>query len=197
MGQALGAGTLAGVGISMALAPARISFPDHLLVATVGAGIGLSIDFASDCFSKNGNVVIHRDVVRQAQDILRHVYTFYAPCDANRVAAMIRQKHEWLVVESATQRFYTVQKSPSTGNLHLDVRNSLRAANDLGLTIANRPHHTGEVRQHRADMEFDIPNDVPVAYLIAWLRKEDPRWSLTTENSRHFTTRARYALHDF
>lgn len=197
MGQALGAGALAGVGLSMALAPARLSFLDHLLVGTVGAGIGLSLDFASDCFAKTGKVVIHRDVVRQAQDILRHVYTFYAPCEANQVAAIIRQKHEWLVVESASQRFYTLQKSPATGNLHLDVRNSLRAANDLGLTIANRPLHMGEVRQHRADMEFDIPNDVPVAYMIAWVRKEDPRWSLTTENSRHFTTRARYALHDF
>lgn len=197
MGQALGAGTLAGACISMASAPMKLSMANHLLILTSGAGAGLTIDFASDCFAKTGKVVIHRDVVLQAQDVLRHVYTFYAPCEANRASALIRQKHEWLVLESHRQRFYTVQKSPSTGNLHMDVRLSLRAANDLGLHMAKRPLHTGEVRQHRADMEFDLPNDVPVAYMIAWLRKEEPRWSLTTENSRHFTTKARYALNDF
>lgn len=197
MGQGLGAGALMGVGASMAVAPAQISFANHVLIATAGAGLGLSVDFISDCCAKNGKVVIHREVVLKAQDALRHVYTFYAPFEPLRFSSRIRQKHEWLVLESHSHRFYTVQKSPSTGNIHMDVRLSLRAANDLGLVIANRPTHTGEIRQHRADMDFDLPNDVPVAYMIAWLRKETPRWSLTTENSRHFTTKARYALNDF
>lgn len=197
MGQALGAGVLGGTCLSMAVAPAKLSMANHILIASCGAGAGLAVDFASDCLAKSGKVVIHRDVLLNAQDALRHVYTFYAPCEANKISALIRQKHEWLVLESHSRRFYTVQKSPANGNIHMDVRHSLRAANDLGLHVANRPQQTGEVRQHRADMEFDLPNDVPVAYMIAWLRKEEPRWSLTTENSRHFTTKARYALNDF
>lgn len=76
------------------------------------------------------------------------------------------------------------------------MRNSFRAANDVGLIAAGRPTHTGEVRQHRADMEFDIPSDVQVTYVIAWLWKEDPRWVFSTDNSRRFTTRARYTLND-
>eukprot|EP00796_Vickermania_ingenoplastis_P006645 gene6645-4764_t len=197
MGQGLGAGTLIGACASMAAAPAKLSAADHLLIASSGAAAGLATDFASDCFARQGKVIIQRDVLRRAQDVLRHVYTFYAPCEANKAAALLRQKHEWLVLESHSQCFYTVQKAPGTGNIHMDVRLSLRAANDLGLLIAKRPLQTGEVRQHRADMEFDLPSDVPVAYMIAWLRKEEPRWSLTTENSRHFATKVRYALNDF
>ncbi|EPY39169.1 hypothetical protein AGDE_04760 [Angomonas deanei] len=79
----------------------------------------------------------------------------------------------------------------------MDMRLSLRGANDLGLVAAGRPTQTGEIQLHRPDMEFDLPNDVQVAYMIAWLRKEDPRWALSTENSRQFTTKARYALNDF
>lgn len=197
MGQALGAGSLVGMAASMAVAPAHLSLANHALIVSCGAGVGLATDFASDCFAKTGRIIIHRDVVLQAQDTLRHVYSFYAPCRANRFTSFIRQKHEWLVLESEKQLFYTVQKSPVNGDIYMDVRRSLRAANDLGLRVAQVPQHTGEVRQHRNDMEFDVPSDVPVAYMIAWLRKEEPRWSTTTENSRHFTSRARYAINDF
>lgn len=197
MGQGLGGGTMVGACLSVATLPIHLSVADHLLILAAGSACGLGLDFTSDCLAKEGKIVIHRDVVLNAEDILRHVYTFYAPCQSNAMAKVFRQKHEWLVLESASRRFYTVQKSPETGNVLMDMRTSLRSANDIGLTAAGQPAHTGEIRQHRADMEFDIPNDVPVAYMIAWLRKEDPRWAFSTENSRQFTTRARYALNDF
>ncbi|KEG10296.1 hypothetical protein DQ04_03921060 [Trypanosoma grayi] len=197
MGQGLTCGATLGAAASISALPIRLTVADHLSICAVGAGCGLCIDFISDCCAKEGRVVIHRDVVLQAQDVLRHVSTFYTTCESNHVARFFRQKHEWLVLESHGHRYYTVQKSPATGDILMDVRNSLRAANDLGLGVAGRPIHTGEVRQHRTDMEFDLPNDLQVAYMIAWLRKEDPRWSFSTENSRGFTTRARYALLDF
>jgi hypothetical protein len=197
MGQGLGGGALIGTALSMAAVPARTSLPNHLAIIATGAGLGLVLDFTSDCLAKEGKICIHRDVVIHAQDVLRHVYTFYAPCESNAMAKLFHQKHEWLVLESEGRRYYTVQKCPASGNVVMDMRLSLRAANDLGLVAAGRPTQTGEIRQHRADMEFDIPSDVQVAYMIAWLRKEDPRWSFSTENSRQFTTRARYALNDF
>lgn len=197
MGQGLGAGTVAGTALSMAVAPARTTVANHIFIIASGASLGLAVDFTSDCLAKQGKILIHRDVVLNAQDVIRHVYTFYAPCESNKISKLICQKHEWLVLESHGRRFYTVQKCPATGNVTIDLRMSLRAANDLGLIAAGRPTQTGEIRQHRADMEFDVPSDISVAYMIAWLRKEDPRWSFSTENSRHFTTRARYAINDF
>ncbi len=173
------------------------SLAKHLSIIGAGTLAGLSVDFASDCSAKVGKPIIHRDVVLNATDILRHVSTFYAPCESVPVSRWMRQKHEWLLLESHTHKYYVVQKDPATGNLLMDMRLSPRTANDLGLAVAGRPTHTGEIRQHRADQEFDLPNDLQVAYVIAWLRKEDPRWSFSTENSRHFTTKLRAALNDF
>lgn len=197
MGQGLSGGFLLGTAGSMAFAPSRMSMANHLLIIACGAGAGLALDFTSDLLAKEGKITIHREVVLNAEDIVRHVYTFYAPCESNKFASLFRQKHEWLVLESHSRRFYTVQKWPATGNVTIDARTSLRSANDVGLIAAGRPTQTGETRQHRADMEFDVPNDVPIAYVIAWLRKEDPRWAFSTENSRQFTTRARYSLNDY
>lgn len=197
MGQGLGGGFLAGTVLSLGVAPARMPLANHLLIIASGAGVGLTADFLGDCLAKEGKVSVHREVVLNAEDVVRHVYTFYAPCESNPLARWFRQKHEWLVLESHSRRFYTVQKWPGNGNVSIDVRRSLRSANDVGLTAAGRPTQTGELRQHRADMDFDVPNDVPIAYVIAWLRKEDPRWAFSTENSRQFTTRARYALNDY
>ncbi|EPY27880.1 hypothetical protein STCU_03437 [Strigomonas culicis] len=197
MGQGLGGGAIMGTALSMAAAPAKLSMANHMCIIAVGAGAGLAVDFASDCAAKEGKVIIQRDVVLQAEDVLRHVYTFYAPCEANALSRFFRQKHEWVVLESERRRFYTVQKWPANGNITMDVRTSLRSANDVGLVAAGRPTQTGEIQQHRADMKFDVPSDVQVAYMIAWLRKEDPRWAFSTENSRQFATKVRYALNDF
>ncbi|CCW70061.1 unnamed protein product [Phytomonas sp. Hart1] len=197
MGQGLGGGTLFASALSLAAYPAHLALANHILIVATGAGLGLAVDFTADCLAKEGKIVIHRDVVLGANDILKHVYTFIAPCHSNHVAKLIHQRHEWLVLESHSRKFYTVQKSPENGNVMMDVRNSLRSANDIGLVVAGRPTLSGEIRQHRKDMEFDIPFDVPVAYMIAWLRKEDPRWAFSTENSRQFVTRARLALNDY
>ena len=197
MGQGLGCGAAAGVVASLTQGPARISLANHVLIAAAGAGAGLCVDLASDINAKVGKVVVHREVVLQATDVLRHVYTFYSPCHSNPMSQRFRQKHEWCVLESHTHRFYTVQKWPASGDVTIDLRMSLRAANDVGLTAAGRPTMTGETKLPRPDCDFDLPNDLQVAYVIAWLRKEDPRWAFSTENSRHFTTRLRAALNDF
>ncbi|KAG8347737.1 hypothetical protein TRVL_01423 [Trypanosoma vivax] len=188
---------MVGTALSISALPARVTLSDHLGICAAVSACGLAVDFASDCFAKEGRVIIHRDVLLKARDVLRHVSTFYSPCESNRASQLFRQKHEWVVLESHGQCYYVVQKNPATGDVLMDVRNSLRAANDVGLTVAGRPAHTGEIRHHRTDVEFDLPNDLQVAYVIAWLRKEDPRWAFSTENSRHFTNRLRYALMDF
>lgn len=190
-------GSTAGMALSIASLPVRMSLVDHTFIIASAAACGLGADFLSDCLAKEGKIVIHRDVVLNAEDILRHVRTFYAPCHVNPVSKFLGQKHEWLVLESHTNRFYVLQKCPHKGNVTLDMRMSLRSANDVGLITAGRPTQTGEIEHHRSDMKFDVLSDVPVAYVIAWARKEDPRWSLSTENARHFTTRARYALNDY
>lgn len=190
-------GAVAGCSASMVTLPMQYSTAQYISMASAGVLGGLVIDFASDCVAKVGKPIIHREVVLNAPDILRHVSTFYATNHTNPVSKMLRQKHEWLILESHSNKFYVVQKDPATGNLLMDVRMSARTANDLGLAAAGQPTHTGEIRQHRADQEFDLPNDLQVAYVIAWLRKEDPRWSFSTENSRHFTTKLRAALNDF
>jgi hypothetical protein len=197
MGQGLGVGAAAGIASSMISMPLNLSLAKHLSIIGAGAVTGMCVDFASDCFAKEGKVIIHRDVVLNATDILRHVSTFYAPCESVLASRLVRQKHEWLILESHTHKYYVVQKDPATGNVLMDMRMSPRTANDVGLRIAGRPTMTGEIRQRRADQEFDLPNDLQVAYVIAWLRKEDPRWSFSTENSRHFTIRLRTALNDF
>jgi hypothetical protein len=197
MGQGLGCGTAAGVFTSLAIAPSGPSFQNQLMISAAGAGLGLCVDLVSDIHAKSGKVLVHKDVVLQASDVLRHVYTFYAPCETNPVSRIVRQKHEWCVLESHSHRFYTVQKWPKTGDVSIDLRMSLRTANDIGLTCAGRPTVTGEIKLATPDCDFDLPNDLQVAYIIAWLRKEDPRWGFSTENSRHFTTRLRTALNDF
>lgn len=197
MGQGFVSGVMVGTTSSLMVAPMQLSLVNHILISAGGAGVGLLIDLLSDCVAREGKIVVHRNVVLNAEDRLCHVYTFYSRCESNPLSKLLMQKHEWLVLESHGHRFYTVQKSPINGDVMMDVRTSLRSANDLGLSIAGRPTLSGEIRQHRVDMEFDLPYDVSVAYMIAWLRKEDPRWSFSTENSRHFTARARYALSDF
>ncbi|CBH15860.1 uncharacterized protein TEOVI_000687800 [Trypanosoma equiperdum] len=197
MGQGLTGGAMAGAALSITALPLRLTLADHLGICGAATACGLALDFASDCCSKEGRVIIHRDVLLKAQDPLRHLSTFYTTCESNRMARLFRQKHEWVVLESHGQQYYVVQKNPATGDVLMDVRNSLRAANDVGLQVAGKPMHTGEIRQHRMETEFDLPSDLQVAYVIAWLRKEDPRWAFSTENSRQFTARVRYALMDF
>jgi hypothetical protein len=197
MGQGMAAGAAAGASVSLLTLPMQYSTAQYLSMFGTGVLGGLAVDFASDCVAKVGKPIIHREVVLNAPDILRHVSTFYTTNRVNPVSKFLRQKHEWLILESHTNKYYVVQKDPATGNLLMDVRMSARTANDLGLAVAGQPTHTGEIRQHRRDQEFDLPNDLQVAYVIAWLRKEDPRWSFSTENSRHFTTKLRSALNDF
>lgn len=188
---------MVGGGSAIAALPLHLGLINTIsLVATTG-GVGLAVDLASDFAAKEGKVVINREVVLNASDVLRHVQTFYTSTESNTVARIFRQKHEWLVLESHTHRYYTVQKNPANGDLLMDVRNSLRAANDVGLKVAGKPTMSGEIKQHRMDQQFDLPNDLQVAYVIAWLRKEDARWAFSTENCRHFTTKLRYALNDF
>lgn len=196
MGQAASGGALIGAGLAV---PVSSIFTTSQTITMVGAccASGLAIDFASDVTAKHGKVVIDRDVVINATDALRHCSSYYCANRSNLFSKMIQQKHEWLVLQSESHRFYTVQKDPATGDVLLQVRSSLRAANDLGLKVAHQPLQTGEVRLHRADQDFDLPNDLMVAYVIAWARKEDPRWACTTENSKHFTARLRFALNDF
>jgi hypothetical protein len=161
------------------------------------AASGLAIDLASDVTAKHGKVTIDRDVVLNATDVLKHVSSYYTTVNSNAAGRMLRQKHEWIILQSEMRKFYTVQKNPATGDVLVQVRSNLRSANDLGLRVAGQPTQSGEIRLHRPDHDFDLPNDLQVAYLIAWARKEDPRWACTTENSKHLTQRLRFALNDF
>ena len=197
MGQGLGAGFCTGAFGNLVLSTIPLEMSTRLGIQAATTGLGLGIDFASDVTAKTGTAVIDRAVVLNASDELRHVYSYYTRNDAHAVAKFVGQKHEWVVMESHTHKFYTVQKSPETGDVRIDFAKSLRHANDHGLRIARRPMMAGETRLHRADQEFDVSGDLQVAYVIAWLRKEDPRWAFSTENSRHFCTRLRFALNDF
>lgn len=197
MGQGLSGGLLLGAGASVIAMPMKLGIANHFAILGTVAGAGLSVDFLSDCTAKEGKVIVHRDVVINAQDVVRHVSSYSCPCVANTPSRLFHQKHEWLILESENNKFYTVQKNPATGDLLMDVRTSVRNANDLGLKAAGRPTMGGETRLRRADHEFDLPNDLQIAYVIAWMRKEDPRWAFSTENSKHFTTKLRYALNDF
>nr|CCC93889.1 conserved hypothetical protein [Trypanosoma congolense IL3000] len=197
MGQGLTCGAMVGAAASVSALPVRLTMADHLGICAVGAACGLAVDFASDCLARDGRVIIHRDVLLKSNDVLRHASSFYAICESSPATRLLRQKHEWVVLESHKRQYYVVQKNPATGDVLMDVRNSLRAANDVGLQVAGRPLHTGETKQHRVDTDFDLPNDLQVAYMIAWLRKEDPRWAFSTDNSRQFASRVRYALMDF
>lgn len=197
MGQGLSCGAMAGIGTSAAISGVVENgwIYGQVICATTAAGF--AVDFISDATARVGKAEIERQVILNASDSLKHVYTYYARNDSHPVSRLVRQKHEWIVLESHTHKFYTVQKSPKTGDVLINYASTLRAANDAGLSAASRPLAMGEIRQHRQDMDFDVPEDLQVAYIIAWLRKEDPRWAFSTENSKHFTTRLRYALHDF
>lgn len=197
MGQGLGFGLIGGTALSIVVVGAKLPVATHASIALGGTAAGLAIDLCSDIFAREGKCVIERDVVLNATDLLRHVSSFYCYTASHPVARLIKQKHEWLVLESHGGKFYTVQKSPKTGDVMIEMRNSLRTACNCGLEVAGRPSQTGEIRQRRMDQDFDLPNDLQVAYVIAWLRKEDPRWALSTENSRHFCSRLRFALNDF
>ena len=197
MGQGLSGGATFGLVANMALVPAIESLAMRGALFGGSVAAGLAVDVASDVFARKGKVEIEREVVLNASDSIKHVHTFYATNEAVPIAKLCRQKHEWLVLESHTHRFYTVQKWPATGNVALHASSTLRGACDWGLRAADRPTHGGETRQYRDDMDFDVPDDLQVAYVIAWARKEDPRWAFSTENSKHFTMRLRFALHDF
>ena len=166
----------------------------NILISTAAGG---AVDLISDMAAKEGRVVIEREVILRANENLKHVYSFYATNAVYPYSRLLRQKHEWVVLESESRRFITVHKNPANGNIELTARNSLRQANDVGLIVAHQPSTSGEIRLHRRDHEFDLADDLQLAYVIAWARKEDPRWSFTTENCRHFCTKLRTALNDF
>jgi hypothetical protein len=197
MGQGVSFGTIGGLATNMILSGVVESGTTHLQIFGAAAASGLAVDVLSDATARVGQVKVDREVVLNASDSLKHVYTYYTTNEAHPVAKLVRQKHEWLVLESHSLRYYTVQKWPGNGDVAIHVASTLRGANDWGLRAAKRPTATGETRQLRQDMDFAVPDDLQVAYIIAWLRKEDPRWAFSTENSKHFTTRLRYALHDF
>jgi hypothetical protein len=197
MGQGFSAGAVVGVAANIACGGLIETTLGRAQVFGAACAAGLAIDITSDVTARKGKLDIEREVMLNASDSLKHVYSFYVTNDAHPVAKLVRQKHEWLVLESHTHRFYTVQKWPGTGDVAMHSSSTLRGACDWGLRAAHRPTHGGEIRQYRDDMDFDVPDDLQVAYVIAWARKEDPRWAFSTENSKHFTMRLRFALHDF
>ena len=179
--------------LSASFAAPTQAFPASAAVAAAG----FAIDLGSDMCAKNGKVIMDRDVILQASDTLRHVSSYYTRNDANPLTSALGFKHEFVVLESDMKQYYCVQKNPATGDVICEVRPTMRQACDCGMRAAKRPGAGGEIRLRRTDHEFDLPEDLQVGYLIAWLRKEDARWSLTTENSRHFTIKLRWALNDF
>lgn len=198
MGQGLAVGASMGTAAVAGLhAPMMWGFYECGLAMCAGSIGGLAVDFLSDCAAKKGKVLIDRESVLAAQDDLAHVYSFYGTNGCYKITSAIKQKHEFLVLESKQRRYFCVQKCPKNGNLMLEMRSNLRQAIDCGLREANQPMLSGETRMKRRDQEFDLPDDLQLAYVIAWLRKEDPRWSFTTENSRHFAVKLRTALNDF
>ncbi len=174
--------------------PTALRFAQYFALPTIA---GMSVDLTSDLFARCGKVAIEREVVLRAAEPLSQLHSFYTQNDARFSTRLIRQKHEWIVVETMKQSFISCQKCPSSGDVLLQYHRSMREACDAGLRIAKRPIQTGEIRLQRPDQEFKVANDVQVAYLIAWVRKEDPRWALTTENSRQFCHRLRTAVTDY
>lgn len=197
MGQGVSTGAIAGVATDMMLSGMTLDFWTHATTFASCCAAGLAVDLTSDLTARTGTIVVPTKVMLNASDTLKHVSTYYCNNDSHPISRLIRQKHEWIVLEATSGHFYVVQKSPKSGDVVIDISSTVRGANDLGLKEANRPLHSGETSQPRADTEFDLPDDLQVAYVIAWLRKEDPRWALSTENSRHFATRLRMALLDF
>lgn len=197
MGQGVSAGSVLGVMGCGILTGVNPPVTTYAAVLASLAGTGLTVDFLSDVFAKTGKVRIERDVIVNAHDVVKHVYSYYTTNDNYLLTRLLQQKHEFVVLESHSHKYYTIQKCPKSGDVSMDMRGSLRAACDCGLTAANRPTHTGEIRMQRMDHDFDVSNELQVAYCIAWLRKEDPRWAFSTENSKHFAMRLRFALNDF
>ena len=198
MGQGVSTGAVLGFFSQLSMFPFTNDFFAHAAMWGGCAAAGLSVDFASDVLARKGKCVIERTVLLNAADMLKHVTSFHARNDNYRFTRLIAQRHQWVVLQSHQPgRYYTVQKEPKTGNVTISQARSLREANDFGLRAANRPLMSGETQMYRGDCTFDVPDDLQVAYVIAWLKKEDPRWAFSTENSSHFCVRLRFALNDF
>jgi hypothetical protein len=197
MGQGLSTGAVTGFVAQMCMTAYTTDIVAHGAVWGGMTLAGVGVDFVSDACAKTGKVQIERQVLLNATDSLKNVTSFYARNDANFFTRFVGQKHEWCVLESHTKKYYIVQKEPQTGDVSIQLCKSMRQACDFGLRAANRPIMDGETQLHRTDCTFDLPEDLQVAYVIAWMKKEDPRWAFSTENSRHFCLRLRLALNDF
>lgn len=197
MGQGLSTGAVTGFVAQCCMTAFTSDIVAHAAVWGGFSLAGVSVDFVSDALAKTGKCQIERPVLLNAADTLKHVSSFYARNEANILSRLVGQKHEWCVLESHTGKYYTVQKEPASGDVSIHLCKSMRQACDFGLRAANRPIMDGEIQLHRTDCNFDLPDDLQIAYVIAWLKKEDPRWAFSTENSRHFCLRLRLALNDF
>lgn len=80
MGQGLAGGSVVGLSAALLSVPATKSALTSGVIACSGATIGVGLDLMSDIMAKEGKIVIHRDVILNAEDLLRHVYTFYCQC---------------------------------------------------------------------------------------------------------------------
>lgn len=197
MGQGLSVGCVSGFVTTICLNTVTFDFFTHGAVWAGMTAAGVGVDFISDAFARQGKVVVDRPVILNAADTVKCCSSYYTRNDMHPLSKLVGQKHEWVVLQSHGGKYYTVQKEPKTGNVSIFMANSTRAANDIGLRAAGRPIMSGEIKQHRGDCEFDLPDDLQLAYVIAWLKKEDPRWAFSTENSKQFCLRLRTALNDF
>lgn len=197
MGQGLSGGAVTGFVAQCCMTAFTSDIVAHAAVFGGFTVAGVSVDFVSDALAKHGKVQIERNVLLNASDSLKTVSSYYARNDTNIVSKFLAQKHEWCVLQSHSGKYYIVQKEPKTGDVSINLCKSTRQACDFGLRAAGRPIMDGETELHRTDCRFDLPDDLQVAYVIAWMKKEDPRWAFSTENSRQFCMRLRLALNDF
>eukprot|EP00759_Apiculatamorpha_spiralis_P018612 PhF_6_TR24975/c0_g1_i1/m.34369 len=197
MGQGMSGGIMLTVATQVPLFTAQFPMVQCLAAGVTTLGCGLAADIVSDATAREGRVVIPDNVLINANDTILKLHTFYCDNKAHPVAKMVKFQHEWIVMESKQRAWYTIQKTPR-GDVRFERFRTLREACDAGLRAADRPIGSGEHKHIRTDTNFLVDaQDLQVAYIIAWARKEDPRWSLTTENARHFSTRFRYAVRDF